>query len=125
MGQASALKLACNAWIAMLTAGTAQSLGIAASLGVDPSLFLQVIEGGAVDTPYAHVKGDAMLAGDWTTSFAVDGLRKDMDLMVEATREDGFPQEMLTSVLGLFDNVSEQGHGSEDIAAVRTAFPTR
>lgn len=125
IGQASALKLACNAWIAMLTACTAQSLAIAASLDVDPGLFLQVIEGGAVDTPYAHVKGDAMLAGDWATSFPVDGLRKDLGLMVEATRDSGFPQGLLTSVLGLFDGAAEQGHGGEDIAAVRTAFPIR
>ncbi|WP_310889848.1 NAD(P)-dependent oxidoreductase [Clavibacter capsici] len=63
-GPGSALKLACNAWIASITAATAQSLGLAQLLGVEPRLFLDAIAGGAADTPYAHLKGGAMLAGE-------------------------------------------------------------
>ncbi|OUD88370.1 hypothetical protein BC477_10255 [Clavibacter michiganensis subsp. michiganensis] len=35
-GPGSALKLACNAWIASITAATGQSLGLARLLGVEP-----------------------------------------------------------------------------------------
>ena len=125
LGSASALKLACNAWVGLLTAGTAQSLGLARALGVDPALVLDAITGGAVDTPYAHLKGEAMLAGkdvDGPVSFAVDGVRKDTRLMVEAAQAAGFPDDLLRTVLSLFDRASDAGHGDADMAAVRAAF---
>lgn len=125
IGSASALKLACNAWVGLLTAGTAQSLGLARALGVDPALVLDAITGGAVDTPYAHLKGEAMLAGkdvDGPVSFAVDGVRKDTRLMVEAAQAADFPDDLLRTVLSLFDRASDAGHGSADMAAVRAAF---
>ncbi|MGG5258232.1 NAD(P)-dependent oxidoreductase [Phycicoccus avicenniae] len=123
VGAASALKLACNAWVALLTAGTAQSLALAQTLGVDPALFLEAIDGGPVFAPYAKVKGGAMLAGDWSTSFAVDGVVKDVGLMVEAAAAEGFPTGLLHAVHELFAEASGQGHGGDDMAAVRTVFP--
>ena len=71
-------------------AGIARSLARAESLGVDPVLFPRLDRGLAVDSPYAHVKGRAMLTGDWTTSFAVDGVLKDIDLMLDAAAEASF-----------------------------------
>jgi 3-hydroxyisobutyrate dehydrogenase len=121
-GAASALKLACNAWVALLTAGTAQSLGLARALGVDPALFLDAISGGAVDTPYAHLKGAAMLDGGDAVSFALDNVRKDVGLMVEAADGAGFPDTFLRALLDLYDRASEQGHGGDDVASVKAAF---
>lgn len=125
VGQASALKLAANSWVGLLTVGTAQALGLAQSLGVDPALFLEAIKGGAVDTPYAHVKGAAMLAGEAPVSFALDGVRKDLQLMVDAAQGAGFPDDLLSAVLGVYDRASAQGHGAEDMAAVFAAFSPR
>ena len=122
VGAASALKLACNAWIASITAATAQSLALAEQLGVDPHLFLAAIEGGPVDTPYAHLKGGAMMQRDWTPSFGVDGLRKDLTLMIEAAAGAGVATELLETVRAQFDRVAADGHADDDIAAVRTAF---
>ncbi|KAJ1684266.1 hypothetical protein LUZ63_020559 [Rhynchospora breviuscula] len=123
LGAASALKLACNSWVGLVTAGTAQALALASAQGVDPQLFLDAIEGGAVDTPYAHVKGKPMLTGDYSAvSFALDGVRKDLGLMVSAAESGGMPTDLLRTVLGLYDRASERGHGAEDLAAVRTAF---
>ncbi len=126
-GQASALKLAANSWVALLTAGTAQALGLAKALGVEPRLFLEAIGGGAVDTPYAHIKGEAMLSGlaeDGPVSFALDGVRKDLRLMVDAAGTAGFPDDLLAAVLGAFDRASDLGHGEDDMAAVASAFST-
>lgn len=122
IGQASALKLACNAWIGLLTVGTAQSLAFASALGVDPALFLQAIEGQASDSPYAQMKGAVMLKHDWTTSFTVDGVSKDVALMVQAAEGAGFPTDLLEPVLRLFRRASEQGHGGDDMASVLTVF---
>ncbi|MBS2936898.1 NAD(P)-dependent oxidoreductase [Nocardioides sp. J2M5] len=121
-GEAARLKLVCNAWVATLTAAVGQSVALAEALGLDPQLFLAALEGGAVDTPYAHVKGAAMLAGDYPPSFAVDGVRKDLGLIRDAARASSTDDRLLTAVLDLFEQASASGHGADDMAAVRTAF---
>jgi 3-hydroxyisobutyrate dehydrogenase len=123
VGAASALKLACNAWVALLTAGVAQSLSLAQVLGVAPELFLEAIAGGPVDAPYAKLKGGAMLAADWTPSFEVDGVVKDVGLMLDAAGEHEFPTDVLDAVHRVFGRAAADGHGSDDMAAVRTVFP--
>lgn len=124
IGAASGLKLACNAWIGLITAGAAQSLALAEHLGVDPALFLRAIEGGPVDSVYAQLKGMAMLAGDYTTSFAVDGVVKDLGLMLDAVAGSEFPAELIAAVRARFQQAAAAGHGADDMAAVRTAFPS-
>ena len=123
VGQGTALKLAANAWIASITDATGQSLAIARALGLDPALFLEAIDGGPVFAPYAKVKGGAMLAEDWTPSFEVDGVVKDLGLMVSAGAAVGFPTELLHVLHELFAQASGAGHGADDMAAVRTVFP--
>lgn len=120
LGDASALKLAVNVWLGALTAATAQSLAIAQSFGLDPQLFLTALDGTPTDSPYAQVKGSAMLAGDRDPQFALDGLRKDLSL---AQDEAGAVRgDLLAGITALFDAAADAGHGSEDINAVSTAF---
>lgn len=122
VGQASALKLAANAWVASITAATAQSLVITESLGLDPSLFLDAIDGTASDSPYAHVKGAAMIESRFDPQFALDGLRKDIHLMIEAAKPAGVSTTLLDTLSDVYGAASRDGHGGEDIAAVVTAF---
>lgn len=121
LGAASALKLVCNSWIAGLNAANAQALALAESQGIDPRLFLEAIKGGPVDTAYAHAKAALILARDWEPpAFALDGVRKDVRLMVEAAGE--MPTDLLEALLAVYDRASERGFGGADMAAVRTAF---
>jgi 3-hydroxyisobutyrate dehydrogenase len=124
IGDASALKLVCNAWIGVITVGTAQSIAFAERLGVDPRLFLQAIEGGAADSAYAQLKGRAILGGDYDPSFALDGVIKDIGLMLDAADSVDFPPELLAAVRAMFERASSAGHGDKDMAAVRFAFPS-
>lgn len=122
LGDASGLKLACNAWILSITAATAQSVALAQALGVDGHLFLEAIDGGPANSPYAQLKGSAMLDDDFTASFGLDGGRKDLALIAEAARDAGVRDAMINGVAALFDAASDGGHGDEDLAAVYTAL---
>lgn len=121
-GDASRLKLVCNAWVASITAALGQSVALAEGLGLDPQLFLEALDGGPVDAPYVHLKGAAMVDGDYPTSFAVDGVVKDVGLIRAAALESGTDARLLDAVLALFEQTSAAGHGDSDMAAVRTAF---
>ena len=117
---ASALKLAMNAWIATITAGIAQSLTIADRLGLDPGLVLEALHGAAADSPYAQLKGDAMLRQGFDAQFEVVGLLKDVRLAREATV--GMPQPLLAALDELYASAADGGAGRFDIAAVWLAF---
>lgn len=122
IGKASALKLVANSWVALMMAGIAQSMSFAEALGVDPELFLDAMDGGPTGAPYMKIKGQAILDDDFPTSFSLDGVVKDMGLMVTAAEENGFPTALLSTVLDLYARASEEGHGTEDMAAVTHAF---
>jgi len=125
VGAGTALKLAANAWIASITAATGQSLAVARSLGLDPSLFLEAIAGGASDSAYAHTKGKSMIAGEFPAQFALDGLRKDIGLITDAARTSGVSTVLLDALGRVYADASAAGHGGDDIAAVGTAFDPR
>jgi 3-hydroxyisobutyrate dehydrogenase len=122
VGAGTALKLAANAWIASITAATGQSLAVARALGLDPALFLEAIDGGASDSPYAHTKGQSMIAGAFPAQFALDGLRKDIGLITDAARGAGVSTVLLDALGRVYADASAAGHGADDIAAVGTAF---
>lgn len=122
VGAATRLKLAANAWIATITAGTAQSLALTKALGLDPDLFLRAIEGGQSDSAYAHIKGGAMTAGEFPPSFALDGLLKDVRLATAAAADEGVATDLLAGLDAVYGRASAEGHGGEDIAAVFRAF---
>jgi 3-hydroxyisobutyrate dehydrogenase len=122
IGAASALKLAANAWVQSVTALIGQSMALTKSFGLDPQLFLDAISGGAIDTPYAHIKGAAIIANDYPPSFTIDGTIKDLGLIRTAARDVGVAGDVLAAVEARFTAASRAGHGAEDMAAVYTAF---
>ena len=121
-GQGMALKLACNAWIAAITAATAQSLTLASGLAVDPRLFLDAIAGGPSDCAYAHLKGGQMLAADFAPSFALDGVSKDVALIADAAARAGVDATLLNALAGVYRKASDLGYGKDDMAAVIRTF---
>ncbi len=121
-GNASALKLVCNAWVVSLNAALGQSLALAGALGLDPRAFLDAISGGPVDTPYAHAKGRLMLERDFPVSFALDGVRKDLDLIRTAMSAKDVPTVIADALQQVYDAAADGGHGADDMAAVSTFF---
>jgi 3-hydroxyisobutyrate dehydrogenase len=97
-GAGSRLKLACNAWVLMLTAGVAQSIALARALGVDPQDFFEVIEGGSLDSLYARHKGGLIMRGEYPVSFALSGAVKDGRLIQSALRSADVPDRLMAAV---------------------------
>ena len=122
IGAASRLKLVCNAFTGAQTAATAQSIALAEGLGLDPRLFLEAISGGASDAPIARAKGAMMIEGDYPPAFDVEGMRKDLALILAAAEEAGVATELAQALLTIAQRAEERGHGAEDMAAVRAAF---
>ncbi|MFB9297113.1 NAD(P)-dependent oxidoreductase [Kibdelosporangium philippinense] len=121
-GDASKLKLVLNSWVLSVVAGTAQSIAFAESLGIDPALFFESIAGGATDSPYAQIKGKAVLAGNFEPSFALDGASKDAGLIIEAMEAVSTNPTVVKAIHDVLAQASERGHGDSDMSAIYHGF---
>ncbi|MFN2479020.1 MAG: NAD(P)-dependent oxidoreductase, partial [Pseudonocardiaceae bacterium] len=122
VGDGHRLKLALNSWVLSITAATGQAIALVRGLGVDPQLFLDTIAGGGTDSPYAQLKGKAMIAGDFAPAFGLAGAVKDSALIVNALREAGDDPVLMQAVHHLMSAAADAGHADEDMAAVVYAF---
>ena len=121
-GDGTRLKLVANSWVGTIVAATAQAIALAQNLGMDPQVFLDTVRGGAVDTPFVHLKGQAMIAGEFPPSFTVDGAVKDAGLIAAAMRESGTDATLIDAVALQYRKAADGGHGGQDMAAVYRAF---
>lgn len=121
-GDGHRLKLTANAWVVSLTAATAQSIELARALGLDPTLFLEIIEGGPLDSGYAQLKGRAMITDTYPPSFTLDGAVKDSALIAEALTQAGKDNRVMTAINQVYAESSARGHGQDDMAAVNKGF---
>jgi 3-hydroxyisobutyrate dehydrogenase len=123
-GDATRLKLVINTWLLSLTAGLAETIAVADSLGVDAKQFLEVIEGGPMDSAYAQMKGGLMLSREYETSFPLRLAHKDARLVVEAAG-DGSDLTIARAARKLFAEAEQMGRGDDDMAAVYEAANPR
>ncbi len=93
----------------------------AARPDLDPALFLEAVRGGAMDAPYVQLKGNAMLAGDFTPAFVLDGAVKDATLMIDAARSVDAEVAIVEIAHRYLTAASKAGHGEEHMAATYLA----
>jgi 3-hydroxyisobutyrate dehydrogenase len=120
-GQASALKLVVNSWLATVAESVAELLTATRALGLDPRLFLDAVKGGALDAPFVGLKGGAMLEGSFDPSFSVAGAAKDVGLAFDALTAAGLDTgdvAVLAAARQGLDRAVADGHGDLDVAAV-------
>jgi 3-hydroxyisobutyrate dehydrogenase len=117
-GAGSRLKLATNAFVVNVTAALAESMTIAAALGLEPATFLDAIAGGPLESPFVAKKGQAIAVGDFTPAFAVDGGLKDARLIASAAVEAGVEAPLTLATGALLAALSAQGYGGDDVAAL-------
>jgi 3-hydroxyisobutyrate dehydrogenase len=119
-GNGSRLKLACNAWVFMVTAGVAQSIALTRALGLDPQSFVDAVDGGPLDLPYLHVKGANMINGEHPVAFGLTGALKDARLIRDALRQAGVDDQLDAAVLATMEAAAGRldDPGAVDLSAL-------
>jgi 3-hydroxyisobutyrate dehydrogenase len=121
VGAGTRAKLAMNAWVTGLVAVLAETITLSDGLDLDPHLFLDLLKGGPSDSPYAQLKGKAMIEGQLAPSFSLRLAHKDLRLILEAGHDAGASLPVLTAIEQKFDRAERQGRGDEDLASVIAA----
>ncbi|HEX3790112.1 MAG TPA: NAD(P)-dependent oxidoreductase [Pseudonocardiaceae bacterium] len=123
VGSATRLKLVVNSWVLAITNGTAEAVGLAGALGVDPNLFLDAISGAPTDSAYAQGKGKQMIADEFDLSFPLTLAAKDARLVLDAAPE-GVDLAGVRATLAHLETADRLGHGDADMAALSRAVVT-
>jgi 3-hydroxyisobutyrate dehydrogenase len=117
-GTGTRMKLVLNNWLLALTAGLAETIALAEALGASPETFLEIIDGAPMGSPYAQLKGKAMIERELEPSFPLALAAKDARLVLEAAAATGLDLDVSERVERRFRAASEDGHGDKDMAAV-------
>src|SRR3954470_22761039 len=108
VGSGSALKLVVNQGLGVLAAGLGEALLMAAQLGLDRDVVLDVLEQGAYGFTVKQ-KRELLEQGDFSaTRFSVDLLAKDLGLAVDATRDADL--EVTSAALSAARRTMDAGH---------------
>lgn len=116
-GAGTRLKLTINLWILNLVENISETFALAEANGLDPRLFLDAISGRPMDTPYAQMKGEKILAGDFAPAFTLAAAAKDVRLALAMAADVGVDLGLGPATLARFEHAIELGHGAEDTAA--------
>jgi 3-hydroxyisobutyrate dehydrogenase len=117
-GAASRAKVVINSWVIGVVGVLAETISLAQALGVDPQTFFDATEGGALDLPYARLKGPPMIERDFgDVSFALSLARKDTELVLAAADEAGIELPIMRGALARLHAAEADGHGDEDMGA--------
>lgn len=122
VGQGSRMKLVVNMIMGGMMVAFAEGLGLAGLCGLETADLLDVLAAGAVACPMLAVKGPQMAAGNFTTSFPLKHMAKDMRLAAELAGELGQGLPCAEAVQDVFADAVAKGLGNEDFSAVYKAL---
>lgn len=118
VGAGSRLKLVFNDWVLGLMSSLAETLALARALEVDPAVFLEVISGGAVDAPYAHMKGEKILSEAFSAQFPLKWAHKDAGLILDSLEGTDARLPVTEAIRRQFKRAIDMGHGDDDMSAI-------
>lgn len=116
--QARIVKLALNLMIGGTTQLLAEALVLGQRHGLERDKLLEVIAGSAIGSPYVKYKQDALLSGDYTSTFTARLLHKDLGLALDAGHEASVPLPVTALVQQLVEACIAQGMGDLDLAVL-------
>lgn len=116
--QARLMKLVINLLIGLTSGMLAEALTLGQKGGLDWKSMWQVITASAVASPIVKAKSEQLSVHDYTPTFTVDQMLKDVGLILDAGADLRVPMG-LTALLGqMLQGAAAQGFAGDDYAAV-------
>ena len=78
-GTALAIKLAMNLQISMTALALSEGITLTKGAGLDPQLFLQILNSSDYKTRQSEKKGPKMIKGEFDATFTIQNMQKDLD----------------------------------------------
>jgi len=117
-GAGSYTKLASNTMLAINLLSMTEGLVMAFKSGIDPELFLQVVNGGGSRSGMAETKIPKITKRDFKPAFGTANLLKDLGLASDLARELNIPVPVLSVVREMVRVAVCRGYAEEDVCSV-------
>ena len=121
MGPAGAgqlTKMVNQICIAGLVQALSEGINFAQRAGLDPERVLEVISKGAAQSWQMENRGKTMVADQFEFGFAVDWMRKDLGICLDAARENGAALPVTALVDQFYARVQSRGGGRWDTSSL-------
>jgi 3-hydroxyisobutyrate dehydrogenase-like beta-hydroxyacid dehydrogenase len=115
LGQAA--KLGMNLMIALIYEGFAEALALTGKLGVKPDALMPLIQASMVRSGVIDYKAPFVLRRDFSPNFPLRLMHKDIQLMLEAAKEQRVKLPGLETVAEIYEIAAEEGQDDLDYAA--------
>jgi len=116
--QAALLKLCVNSVGGAMITALGEAMALGASGGLDGARVLEVLQASTFHSPLYLMKGELVLAGDYTPRFKLSLAEKDQRLAQEAAADQGAQAPVNAAVRQLLADTAVSGRAEQDVAAV-------
>ncbi len=116
-GKGQVAKISMNLNTALIFEGLAESLTLAAKLGIAPENMLSLLQASMLRSGLSDYKTPFLLKHDYTPNFPLRLMQKDIHLMLEAAKQARVKLPALETVEEVYDVAVEEGLGDLDFAA--------
>ena len=117
-GAADSMKLAMNLQIAILALSISEGIILAKKSGLDPLLFLEVLNSTYFKTGMSLLKGPKMAKGVFEPSFFLSVMQKDLDEINYTAKEFGASLPVAKLANELYQNAVKEGFGKIDYTGI-------
>lgn len=113
-------KIAHNVLLGVVTQNLAEMTVLSERAGVPRHAFLEFVNNSVMGSIFTRYKTPALVNLDWTTTFTVALLRKDMDLGLAAARGQNVPMPVAVAAREAIQALIGNGYLDEDFARLIT-----
>lgn len=117
-GSANAIKLALNLNIALIATAVSEGITLARASGIDPSVFVRILNSTYFKTGLSEKKGPLMVKNDFTPSFHLKNMLKDLELAASTAQQAGITLPVTSLVQQVFRAANNSGFSESDYTAV-------
>jgi len=117
-GVAHSVKLAMNLQITMLALALSEGITLVKKSGVDPKIFLEILNSTYFKTGMSEKKAYKMIEGKYDATFTLANLKKDISTMINTAKALGIELPMITKAEEIYENAISEGLGDIDYTGI-------
>ena len=117
-GVAHSVKLAMNLQITMLALALSEGITLVKKSGVDPKIFLEILNSTYFKTGMSEKKAYKMIDGKYDATFTLSNLKKDIATMTNSAKSLGIDLPMINKAEEVYENAIKEGLGDIDYTGI-------
>jgi 3-hydroxyisobutyrate dehydrogenase len=117
-GSANTIKLALNLNIAFIASGLSEGITLVRRAGIDPSIFIEILNSTYFKTGLSEKKGPKMVKSDFSPTFHLKNMLKDLELATSTAQGTGIAIPQTALAQQIFRAANNMGFSDQDYTSI-------